>query len=92
MDAGRAGNRSGGHRERARRHGGDANRPYPKPFGLGSTNEPILSADIYLTDPDQIPDLGAVSLHLYTFICGQLEYATPGEATRVVLAGDERRP
>lgn len=52
---------------------------------LGSMNEMILSADLYLTDPDRNPDLRAASLHLSTMICGQLKYDTPGEATARAL-------
>jgi hypothetical protein len=55
---------------------------------LGSMNEMILSADLYLTDPDRFPDLGAASLHLCTCICGQLSYATPEEATKETLGSD----
>ncbi len=56
---------------------------------LGSMNELIFSADLYLRGPDRSPDLRAASLHLSGMICGQLEYRTPGETTRRVL--DTRR-
>jgi hypothetical protein len=55
---------------------------------LGSMSEMIFSAQLYLTDPDRIPDLRAASLHLGTMICGQLKYDTPAEATVRALKGD----
>ena len=55
---------------------------------LGSMNEMILSADLYLTDPGRIPDLRAGTLHLCTCICGQLKNATPEEATKRTLGSD----
>ena len=58
------------------------------PFGrtrsravLGSMSEMIFEAQIYLDSLGRNLDVRAASIHLCTSICGQLDYATPGEAT-----------
>lgn len=59
---------------------------------LGSMNEMILEAHYHLTDPKRVPDLRAASLHLCSSIYGQLNYATPTEATVRALVGVGNAP